>query len=204
MQEPEMVDYSKEAALSRHMGMESHSNSQMLKQHTLYILTGSNKISPWHREGQEDKRPTPNQAILCNWYLLGKEKTVFSDGIIRYINYTAEQVTWPGVVGLHKLGSLFFSVCVYFCYGVFIVWTFAFTLFFYFERKNMMGREVSRDLGGAWKEAGIWLEIYAKFLEKICNEDKVVSVRAGGAEVPLSTNMQIMQISTILSNIYNF
>lgn len=126
-----MVGYSKEAALSRHMGMDSLSNSQMLKQHTLYILTGSNKISSWNREGQEDKRPTPNQAILCNWYLLGREKTVFSDGITRYINYTAEQVTRPGVADLHKLDSLFFSVCVYFGYGIFFVWTFAFILFFF-------------------------------------------------------------------------
>lgn len=147
-----MVGYSKEAALSRHMGMDSHSNSEMLKQHTLYILTGSNKISSWHREGQEDKRPTPNQAILCNWYLLGKDKTVFSDGITRYINYTAEQVTRPGVADLHKLDSLFF-----FCMCILWLWCFlclnlCFYPFFFFilrERTWWVER-----WAGIWEELG--------------------------------------------------
>lgn len=146
-----MVDDSKEAALSRHTGTDSHPNSQMLKQHTHYTFTSSNQISSRHREQQVDTSPAPNQAVLCNWYLLGEEKSVFSDGITRYINYTPEQVACPGVADLHKLDSMFSSVCVYFCYGVFFVWTSAFIcFFFFFERKNMMGREVSR----IWEELG--------------------------------------------------
>lgn len=145
-----MVGYSKEAALSRHMGMDSHSNSQMLKQHTLFILTGSNKISSWHREGQEDKRPTPNQAILCNWYLLGKDKTIFSDGITRHINYTAEHVTWPGVADLHKLNSCFF-LYVYTLVIAFSLFEPLLLSFFFILRKRTWWVE---RWAGIWEELG--------------------------------------------------
>lgn len=145
-----MVDYSKEAALSRHMGMDSLSNSQMLKQHTLFILTGSNKISSWHREGQEDKRPTPNQAILCNWYLLGREKTVFSDGITKHINYTAEHVTWPGVADLHKLDFCFF-LYVYTLVMVFSLFEPLLLSFFFILRERTWWVE---RWAGIWEELG--------------------------------------------------
>lgn len=196
-----MVNDSKEVALSRHTGADSHPNSQMLKQHTHYTFTSSNQISSRHRE-QVDTSPAPNQAVLCNWYLLGEEKSVFSDGITGYIKYTPEQVTCPGVADLHKLYSMFSSVCVYFCFGVFFVWTFAFILFFFLkERKRTW--EVERWAGFERKRKG-YDKKKCKILRKICKEGKVVSVRAGGEEVPLSTDMQIMQISTLLSNIYDF
>lgn len=72
------------------------------------------------------------------------------------------------------------------------------------ERKNVMGREGSRIWKELGKRKGYDKKNYAKFLEKICKEGKVVSVRAWAEEVPLSTNMQIMQIATLLSNIYDF
>lgn len=53
-------------------------NLQRQCQH-LKTCTDTNKITSL-REGAQHKVPPPNQEVICNWQLLGKENPVFFNG----------------------------------------------------------------------------------------------------------------------------
>jgi hypothetical protein len=51
--------------------------------------------------------PFSNNIAIHNCYPLGKEKSIFSDGVHGYINYTLRWASYPGTAVHHKIDFMF-------------------------------------------------------------------------------------------------
>lgn len=77
--------------------------------HKNKTCTGSKRQSPW--DGKWTQSPIDNQENFCNWYLL--EKKILFSPVWRHngtglVNHTPKQAPRPGIVGQHRIDSVFF------------------------------------------------------------------------------------------------
>lgn len=146
----------KETASSREKRSDTQTNSQSLWQHSQNLHKFKpNKKSK--RRGGDDEVLSPNQEVICNWYLLKKEKISSCQyGATVSINHSPGQAmhrkSWPTQNRFHS-----FVVCVLFLLcliGIFffLVWCpFFYFSFLFWERKRGWSW-VGSKVGSFWEE----------------------------------------------------
>lgn len=120
--------------------------------------TGSNQTQSQHWEGRQTQGPTPNQEAICDWHLLGKGKSVFSNGVYWVQHRYSRAGSVPRSVRQHRMNTMvlmrafgFVFVLFYFLFFVllFLLWF----LFFLFSRERKKSWSwVDREVGRIWEE----------------------------------------------------
>lgn len=97
--------------------------------------TSSSYTSPQHREGVDKKKCTPSVDAICNWFLMGKEKSILSTGVVLCISSTvcgrpcAQESTLTDSTLCECRHECTCVLLVSFCFGRFFPFYWAFCLF---------------------------------------------------------------------------